>query len=65
MMRLKYLLVAVATLFCGTTAHSDTPELGIHFYEMKNYKVALPLVKMGAEDGHADAQFTLGLMYAY
>jgi len=46
------------------TAFSDTPEQGIHFYKMKNYKVALPLVKMGAEDGHADAQYALGLVYA-
>lgn len=42
---------------------SELFDKGLNFYTEGNFRTALPLLKKAAEQGHAVAQFTLGLMY--
>lgn len=59
----RTLLVAMTVILTGT-AYSQTFEQSLEAYDRKDYKVAFAGFKSSAEQGDANAQFHLALMFA-
>ena len=56
-------LVAVALFIGSMTAHADDFDVGDEAYQRGDYATALPIFQHLADQGHAKAQFNLGVMY--
>jgi TPR repeat protein len=67
---LRFCIFLLACLvFIVAPAEADTPqamyERGIKLGKQGDFAAAVPLISAAAEAGHADAQYTLGTMYAF
>ena len=63
---MRALLTALTALMLfSTSVVAGDLEDGLAAYEVGDYQKAFRLFKPLAEQGYADAQFNLGLMYAY
>ena len=60
-----YALIFLVPVLSGCTKNVNHFDIGLKAYQNKNYKVALKNFKPLAEQGNANAQFNLGLMYNY
>lgn len=60
--RKLYMLLGLSTLF-GNVVVADGFETAVRAYAAGNYKTALRILLPLAEQGHADAQFRLGMMF--
>ena len=59
----KLLSAIFVSLLLSLSAHADAFDDAIAAYKKGDYKTALKLWKPLAEQGHASAQFNLGVMY--
>ena len=57
-------LVAIALFVGSMTAHAADFYAGVNAYRRGDYATALRILRELAEQGNADAQFNLGVMYA-
>ncbi len=58
-------LVAVALFVGVVTAHAADFDAGVNAYQRGDYATALRIFRQLADQGSADAQSNLGVMYAY
>jgi len=56
-------LVAVALFVGSMTAHADDFDVGKKAYLRRDYATAIRIFRQLADQGHADAQFSLGSMH--
>jgi len=56
-------LVAVALFVGSLTAHAADFDAGVKAYELGDYATALRIMQELADQGDAEAQYNLGLMY--
>ena len=63
-MGMKYIFTAVFLLLLAAPAWGQDFKKGVQAYEGGDYAAALQEWRPLAEQGHADAQFNLGIMYA-
>ena len=59
----KLLLILVLTVICSSVARAGDFDDGVMAYQKRDYVTALTLFFTLAEQGHATAQFNLGVMY--
>ena len=59
----KLLLILVLAVMCSSVARADDYDDGAKAYQKRDYVTALTLFFTLAEQGHATAQFNLGVMY--
>jgi len=67
-MKLQTLIFAICLLFalpaCMETEANRNFQKGVAAYDAGNYKIAVKWWRKAAEQGHAEAQFALGVRYA-
>ncbi|SIN72081.1 Sel1 repeat-containing protein [Sulfurivirga caldicuralii] len=60
---MKRIAIAIAFLLLAELLYAGPYENGLKAYENGNFKEAVKWFKEAAEQGHAEAQYKLGLMY--
>ena len=61
---MKHLFAALILVLLAAPAYAQDLKKGIEAYERGDYAAALREIRPLAEQGHATAQFNLGLMYS-
>ena len=62
--KLTFLLALTFLFLFSGSGYGDDFQDGMDAYDRKDYKEAVKWWKLSAEQGHAKAQYNLGLMYA-
>ena len=62
--KLTFLLALTFLFLFSGSVYGDDLQDGLNAYDKKDYKIAYKLILPLAEQGYAEAQYNLGIMYS-